>query len=128
MSKMIDAETEIVIAMKEHGTPNWIAYVPSSVRQLVTAERMVELRAEHAETSANIANKTATKNDLIDTWCEQHVLEQVTLEELATIGNCSKSFVRKKTTDRPDIFRRINRSTFQVRDPQADRQAKEVTQ
>jgi len=128
MTRTKDAEKQIITAMKEHGTPNWIAYVSSSVRQLVPAQRIVELRTEHAETSANIANKTATKNDLIDTWCEQHVLEQVTLEELATIGNCSKSFVRKKTTDRPDIFRRIKRSTFEVRDPQADRQAKEVTQ
>lgn len=118
---MSDAEKKIRDAMIEHGTPNWIAYVPTSIRKQVGAQRIAELRTEHASTSANVASKSATKHDLIDEWCANNVFAEVTIAELAEIGNCSRGFARKKTIDRPDVFRRISHTTYEIRDPQEDR-------
>ena len=118
---MSTAESAIRDAMIEHGTPNWIAYVPASVRRQITVDRMNELREQHAQRSANVANKSTTKHDLIDEWCANNIFAEVTLAELAVIGGCSRAFARKKTIDRPDVFRRISHTTYEIRDPQADR-------
>lgn len=108
-------------AMIEHGTPNWIAYVPASIRKQLSAGQIAELRETYAKKSANVANKTETKHDLIDEWCKNNVFAEVTLAQLAEIGNCSRGFARKKTIERPDVFRRISHTTYEIRDPQADR-------
>lgn len=109
-------------AMIEHGTPDWIASVPSSVRQKVPAELINQLRMEYARPSARIVARRDTKHDLIDTWCRENVFANVTLADLAKIGNCSKEFARQKTINRPDIFRKLDqRGLFEIRDPQADR-------
>jgi hypothetical protein len=117
----MNAEKIIIDAMIEHGTPNWVAYVPISVRKQITATRTVELREKYARLSESVANKRDTKHDLIDDWCANNVFAEVTLAELAAIGNCSKEFVRQKTIARPDIFRRISHTTYEIRDPHEDR-------
>lgn len=116
-----DAEKIIIDAMLEHGTPNWVAYVPMSIRKQISATRTVELRETYAKKSPSVANKTETKHDLIDEWCKNNVFAEVTLAQLAEIGNCSRGFARKKTIERPDVFRRISHTIFEIRDPQADR-------
>ena len=123
----IAAEKIIIDAMIEHGTPNWIAYVPTSIRKQITATRTVELRETYAKKSPSVANKTETKHDLIDEWCKNNVFSEVTLAQLAEIGNCSRGFARKKTIDRPDIFRRISHTTYEIRDPQEDRKISPIT-
>jgi hypothetical protein len=115
-------EQMIKNAMIEHGSPNWVAYVPSSVRKQVPAVVIDDLRKSFAGISASVANKRDTKHDLIDRWCVENVFAIVTLAELAQIGNCSKEFVRQKTIDRSDIFRRVSRSSYEIRDPKEDRQ------
>lgn len=115
------AEKTIRDAMIEHGTPNWIAYVPVSIRKQVPTDRLTELRQQYAQRSAHVANKTETKNDLIDEWCTNNVFAEVTIAELAEIGGCSRGFARKKILARPDIFRRISHTTYEIRDPQEDR-------
>ena len=118
---MKNVEQVVIDAMIEHGTPNWIAYVPKSIRSEVGVERIAELRSEYAHTSSNVANRSETKHDLIDEWCANNVFAEVTLAQLAEIGNCSRGFARKKTIDRPDVFRRISHTTYEIRDPQEDR-------
>lgn len=118
---MKEAEKKIRDAMIEHGTPNWIAYVPSSVRKQVDPKRLTELRDQYARMSENVASKRDTKHDLIDEWCAKNVYAEVTLAELAEIGNCSREFVRQKALARPDIFRRVSHRTYEIRDPQEDR-------
>jgi hypothetical protein len=115
-------EQMIKEAMVEHGSPNWVAYVPSSVRKQVPADVIADLRKSFAGVSESVANRRDTKHDLIDRWCVENVFAIVTLADLALVGNCSKEFVRQKTLDRPDIFRRLSRSSYEIRDPQADRQ------
>jgi flagellar basal body rod protein FlgC len=112
-------------AMIEHGTPNWIANVPSSLRKQVSAERIAELRKEFATTSENIANRHSTKNELIESWCKENVFAEVTIAQLAEIGNCSKGFARKKVNARPDVFKKINNRSYEIRDPQQDRKNSE---
>ena len=119
----INAEKVIREAMIAHGTPNWIAYVPTSIRRQVSSETLVALRETYAQRSPNVANKTETKHDLIDRWCADNVFAEVTVTQLAEIGNCSTGFVRKKIAERPDVFRKIGRATFEIRDPQEDRRS-----
>lgn len=117
----MNAEKKIRDAMIEHGTPNWIAYVPSRLRKEVAPEKINELREKYAQRSANVANQSKTKHELIDDWCRNNVFAEVTLAELAEIGGCSRGFARKKTIDRPDVFRRISHTKFEIRDPEEDR-------
>jgi hypothetical protein len=39
------------------------------------------------------------------------------------IGDIAYSMAKKITEDRPDIFRKLKRGQFEVRDPEADRKA-----
>ena len=114
-------EQMIKNAMIEHGSPSWVAYVPQSVRKQVPAQVIDDLRKSFAGVSGSVANRRDTKHDLIERWCLENVFAIVTLAELAHIGNCSKEFVRQKTIDRPDIFRRVSRSSYEIRDPKEDR-------
>jgi len=117
----MNAEKMIRDAMIEHGTPNWVAYVPTSIRRQIPSETLIALREQYAELSATVAKRTDTKHDLIDRWCADNVFAEVTIAQLAEIGGCSGGFVRKKIAQRPDVFRRISHKTYEIRDPQADR-------
>lgn len=58
----------------------------------------------------------------IERWCGDRVFEEVTVAQVAEAGCVSGATARKFIEDRADLFRRTGRSTWEVRDPQSDRQ------
>lgn len=55
-------------------------------------------------------------------WCEENVLGQHSTQQLADIAGVSYPTVLKIISGRPDIFRKVSRGVFEIRDPKADRQ------
>lgn len=62
-------------------------------------------------------------SEAVFVWAERNLHTEFTIDELAENLGVVAAVIRKTVTDRPDIFRRKGRSTFEVRDPEADRQA-----
>lgn len=61
------------------------------------------------------------KYSALNSWCKENIGYQVTTKELAEIGEISYPTALKYITDRPDIFWKVARGTYEVRDPAADR-------
>jgi len=70
--------------------------------------------------------RRVTRSEKIGTllkWASENVGEQVNLEKLMEIGGVAYSMAKKITEDRPDVFRKVKRGFFEIRDPEADRRA-----
>lgn len=67
--------------------------------------------------------RRSEKYGAVYTWCQENVLAQVSPNQIAEIGEISYPTALKLINDRPDIFRKIKRGLFEVRDPKADREA-----
>lgn len=120
-TELENAIREVTEAVNTYGTPVWIAYVPSRVRNLVPAKIKADLIAS-ARPSAGWRKPQDGKNDIMS-WAKENVFELVTIKQLAEIGEISEATARKVVTDRPDIFVRREGRQYEVRDPQADRKA-----
>jgi hypothetical protein len=57
------------------------------------------------------------------TWAEQNVGVEIGAQQLATIANCSLPTAHRIMESRADVFRKIRRGTWEIRDPHADRKA-----
>ena len=122
--------TEIVAAAIEtHGVPKYVALVPTSVRRQVPADTMRSLLA-----AARISEGWARQGDrlifgrldpreTLRQWAQQHLYEVLTVREIAESADVSQSQVRTMCTERPDIFRKSDGRTYEIRDPHADRAA-----
>ena len=70
--------------------------------------------------------RRVTRSEKINTllkWASENVGEQVNLENLMEIGGIAYSMAKKIVEDRPDVFRKVKRGLFEIRDPEADRRA-----
>lgn len=56
-------------------------------------------------------------------WAAENVGEQVDLEKVQQANDIAYTMAKKITDDRPDVFRRVKRGIFEIRDPDADRKA-----
>ncbi len=120
-TELENAIREVTEAVNTYGTPVWIAYVPSRVRNLVPAKIKADLIAS-ARPSVGWRKPQDGKNDIMS-WAKENVYELVTIKQLAEIGEISEATARKIVTDRPDIFVKREGRQYEVRDPQADRKA-----
>ena len=113
------AEDYVRKAITEHGRPMWVAHVPQSVRVQVAVSDLVQWLAEAKPSQV-------TRNDQYETivgWCETNVFEETTINDLVELSGLSSPSVRKFISERPDLFRKLRRGVWEVRDPQADREA-----
>lgn len=65
----------------------------------------------------------AEKIDSVIKWAAHNVGKQVTLQMMIDESGIAYSMAKKITEDRPDVFRKIKRGQFEIRDPKADREA-----
>lgn len=65
----------------------------------------------------------AEKQSLALDWASNNVGKQVTLDEIIKECDVSYSMAKKLTEDRLDVFRKVKRGLFEIRDPRADREA-----
>lgn len=67
--------------------------------------------------------KRTDKYQSIIDWTKDHLFEQITAQTIMEVGEISYPTALKFISDRPDIFRKIKRGTYEIRDPKTDRQA-----
>jgi hypothetical protein len=68
----------------------------------------------------------AEKIDATMKWAADRVGDTVTAEDLAKNCNIAYSMAKKLIDDRPDVFRKVKRGSFEIRDPKADREAERL--
>lgn len=56
-------------------------------------------------------------------WAAENLGETVSLEKIMEDNSVAYSMAKKITEDRPDVFRKVKRGHFEIRDPKADREA-----
>ena len=124
-----EAVAQVATAIDTHGEPKWLAHVPFRVRRLVPPDTKQALLA-----GARVSDGWARQGDqlvygrpdqgaVLRQWASQNVFAIMTVREIAEAAEVTQSAVRKLSTERPDILRKSDGRTYEVRDPQADRQA-----
>ena len=116
-----EAQDLIADSIATYGRPAWVAQVPGSVRQLVPAAAISEL-LRTARPSEGWGRPRDGRDNIL-AWAKDNVFTLVTVKELAEIGGVSEATVRTLLAERPDIFRKSEKRQYEVRDPNADRDA-----
>lgn len=111
-------------AIDLYGRPNWIGAISKSVRnQVPTAELMAMLAT--ARPSDSVVPRS-NGYQIIDDWCKDNVGKEANAYMLGEICGFTAITVRKYINDRPDLFQKVKRGIWIVRDPESDR-AKDKT-
>jgi hypothetical protein len=58
----------------------------------------------------------------VERWCVEHAGATVTPQVVAEVGEFSEATARTFINDRPDLFTKVKRGHFLVRDPNVERQ------
>lgn len=122
------ATREVAHAIDTYGMPVWIAKVTMRTRALVPRDVMRDLLA-----NARISEGWAYQDGCyfkgrIDAraaliaWAKVNVFAIMTVKDIATSAGVPESAVRSMIVDRPDIIRKSDGRTYEVRDPHGDRQ------
>ena len=128
---MSDAAAQVAAAIETHGVPKWVTVVPMSVRrqvapdikaQLLATARVSEGWSRQSDGRLVFGNSPDTPNKLL-AWAQANVFAVLTVKEIAVAAGVSRKTVRRYINDRADIFRKSDGRTYEVRDPNADRQA-----
>jgi hypothetical protein len=82
-----------------------------------------EVLEKYAGIDAELETKTkrSDKYSSIQAWCKENILKQVSTKEIADIGEISYQTALKYIGDHPDVFWKIGRGLYEVRDPAEDR-------
>lgn len=100
-----------------------------SVRRQVSAETMTELLAAGRTSDGwawqgdRLIYGRPDVRDTLRRWAAQNVYAVHTVREIAELAAVPQSAVRTMISERPDIFRKSDGRTYEVRDADADRQA-----
>lgn len=112
---------QVVDAIAQHGRPNWVAHVPQSIRSEVSIDELREILATAKWSTESLAK--ADQYQRITEWCEQNVFAEVTINDLVEMSGLSSVTIRNFIKDRPQMFRKLRRGVWEVRDHLADREA-----
>jgi hypothetical protein len=98
--------------------------VPQVFRVYTIDSRVWDLFVENPEemkTERKLSR--ADKQAKVLNWAATNVGTKVDLTKLMEIGDIAYSMAKKIVEDRPDVFWKVKRGEFEVRDPEADRKA-----
>jgi len=123
------ATTEMRNAIETYGAPVWYVNISTERQALVPLEVRRTLLA-----SARPSNGWVYQNgcwykgrldarELLHQWAASHVFTVMTVAEIAADAGVTQTQVRTIITERPDIFRKSEGRTYEVRDADADRKA-----
>tara|TARA_B110000503_G_C7147238_1_gene413569 strand:- start:1141 stop:1503 length:363 start_codon:yes stop_codon:yes gene_type:complete len=110
---------QVAEAIATHGRPLWVSYIPYQTRHQVSTKVIGELLA-----TAHRSPDSVTRADLygdLKAWCASNVYAEVTVPMLATISGLSKPSVRKFIDDHGDMFKKVEKRSWEVRNPKSDR-------
>jgi hypothetical protein len=117
----MNAAEQVAEAIATYGRPLWAAHIPYQIRQQVPTSEIGRMLA-----TAHRSPDSVTRADLyadITDWCANNVFGEVTITRLIEVSGLSAPTVRKFIGDRVDLFRKLRRGVWEVRDPKADRAA-----
>jgi hypothetical protein len=60
-------------------------------------------------------------------WCKTNHLQQVSIKKIAEIGKISYPTALKFANDRPDLFQKIKRGLYEVKNPEIVRQEEKIS-
>jgi hypothetical protein len=89
------------------------------VRPDIVKEILAEF--DKLEDCDNNQKKRRDKYSAIQEWCVENVGVQVGAKQLAEIGEISYPTALKYISDHPNVFWKVVRGVYEVRDPAADR-------
>ncbi len=98
--------------------------IPQVFRVYTIDSRVWDLFVENPEemkTERKLSR--ADKQAKVLNWAAANVGAKVDLTKLMEIGDIAYSMAKKIVEDRPDVFWKVKRGEFEVRDPEADRKA-----
>lgn len=70
--------------------------------------------------------KRADKYQSILDWAKDKLFEQITPQDVMEVGEISYPTALKFIGDNPQVFRKMKRGLYEIRDPKADREAEKV--
>lgn len=126
---MTTATDIVAAAIETHGVPKYVAVVPSRIRREVPSDTLATLIANGRMSDGWVRQGDRVIFGRIDarqalrTWAAQNLYAVMTVKEIATAAEVPQSAVRTMVSERPDIFRKSDGRTYEIRDPQADRAA-----
>lgn len=115
----MNATDQVAEAIATYGRPLWCAHIPYQLRQQVPASEIGRLLA-----TAHRSPDSVTRADLygdLKAWCANNVFAEVTVPMLVTVSGLSKPSVRKFIDDHGDMFKKVEKRSWEVRDPKSDR-------
>ena len=115
----MNATDQVAEAIATHGRPLWAAHIPYQTRKQVPIQVIGQLLAT-AHRSPDSVTRADLYGDLKD-WCANNVYAEVTVPMLATICGLSKPSIRKFIDDHGDMFKKVEKRSWEVRDPKSDR-------
>ena len=98
--------------------------IPQVFRVYTIDSRVWDLFVENPEemkTERKLSR--ADKQAKVLNWAAANIGAKVDLTKLMEIGDIAYSMAKKIVEDRPDVFWKVKRGEFEVRDPEADRKA-----
>lgn len=95
------------------------------LRQYGVPLSVIELVLGEAPTEHQRRQRRSDKYQTMIDWCLEHPLEQTSAEALAEIGDVSYPTALKFINDRIDLFRKIKRGVYEVRDVKTERMVKQ---
>lgn len=123
------ATEEMRTAVETYGMPVWYVKLSTTRQRIVPLEVRRSILAS-ARPSDGWVNQNGCwykgrldSRETLRLWAQQNLFQVMTVKEIAEAAEVSQSAVRTMIAERPDIFRKSDGRTYEIRDPQADRQA-----
>jgi len=113
------AEKIVREAVFVHGRPLWLTVIPGRVRRLVPPHVINEL----LDATVPMVTRRSEKYQYILDWCAENVGEKISTKDFSALHNISYPTALKFISDRPDVFWKAGRGTYEIRDPQKDRES-----
>ena len=107
---------QVANAIAEHGSPNWIAYVPSSVRRQVPYDILTALIANARKTRANDKHRLILNHIMANPYTE------ITTAQVAKIMQVSIPTARSFILDNPQHFNPHGRGKWMIRNYEKETQ------
>ena len=70
---------------------------------------------------AKISGKRQSKYQAITSWCEENVGAETTVYQIAEVGEVSYPTANNFVKNRPDLFAKVKKGSYIVRDPKTER-------
>ena len=129
VTDVAEATRILTEAISEYGKPVYCSKVPVRIQNLVPLAVRKALLAD-AKVSEGWVYENGSyykgRPDMrtaILTWAKDNVFQIVSVKDIADATGASQNIVREMITNRPDIFRKSEGKTYEIRDPHADRKA-----